>query len=963
MNKNNDNENSNDKLNLNCNFFGYNLYSSTFSQSPRNRSISQKQIISKKEEKQIPSKIKNSSHKRNNSENMSNTIILNINENMRVMVRIRPPLPREIEYGIPFRAISEVSSDNKSLTIYEYLGSSNDELTRQHEFIQNPSLFQQHNFTFDYIFDQDSTQLELYIKTAKPSVLSLFEGYNSSIFAYGQTGTGKTYTMEGFTLIPYDEKRGLVPRVIEDIFFYINENKNKDINNNDIKYEIRASYLQIYNESISDLLIPEKKNLNIREDKKKGIFVDNLSEWIVKDSNDIYTLLSKGVENRATASTSMNEISSRSHAIFIIILEQNILKKEKYGIEINTVKKMSKLNLVDLAGSERTKISGAKGKQLEESKRINKSLSALGNVINALTELKSFKNNNINHIPYRDSKLTRLLEDSLGGNSITTMITMISPCQNFINETLSSLLFAKRAKKVKNKPKINEEKNSHQNLIKQYEIQLINLRNELEKKNEMWNNNLLIKQIQQLTEDKNNIIKQLDITNKKYLEEKNNNKLLEKNLENINKNKVNENKKIEETAEFKISLEKKQNLLLKEFENKLKEYENKKLNKNKNDNEEIERYKNLILKQREMMSSLTKKINEKDEEILQIQEDKDFLNKINEQQENYISLLNTNYKNLIDYCKNNINKENKDNINNALENYINIYKKINNEVLNKYEINNDKMNDNNKNKTAINNRKYLPYNYNIDINNNTSSLNSSMSSNTNLSNDAQMILLTPEEKIKELNNILKEKENEIKILKIFCQKFLSKSCETDESKIELELSKIKNFQNGFELHYKIREIEEEKLKLKKENEQLKEKLLEYQNNIFKIHNILGNIKFTDKENTNINDINNIVNLLINNNIDNLIKENKDNIENKEVFNERIQKMLSLKKENIYNSSTINNNSDFVNNSIGYKLKNENLAKISNSLNEIQLIKKANKKKDCEKKFINKCVNNMSLYYI
>ena len=219
-----------------------------------------------------------------------------------------------------------------------------------------------------------------------------------------------------------------------------------------------------------------------------------------------------------------------------------------------------------------------------------------------------------------------------------------------------------------------------------------------------------------------------------------------------------------------------------------------------------------------------------------------------------------------------------------------------------------------------------------------------------------MILLTPEEKIKELNNILKEKENEIKILKIFCQKFLSKSCETDEGKIELELSKIKNFQNGFELHYKIREIEEEKLKLKKENEQLKEKLLEYQNNIFKIHNILGNIKFTDKENTNINDINNIVNLLINNNIDNLIKENKDNIENKEVFNERIQKMLSLKKENIYNSSTINNNSDFVNNSIGYKLKNENLAKISNSLNEIQLIKKANKKKDCEKKFINKFVN-------
>ena len=282
--------------------------------------------------------------------------------------------------------------------------------------------------------------------------------------------------MEGFTFDPLDEKRGLVPRVIEEIFISIQNIEKNNINNNENEnYILRASYLQIYNEYINDLLIPERKNLNIREDKKRGIYIDNLSEWVVRSSSDIYTLLEKGTENRATSSTGMNEISSRSHAIFIITVEQMTSVKEND----NYSTKISKLNLVDLAGSERTKVTGAKGKQLEESKRINKSLSALGNVINALTELKG-----VIHIPYRDSKLTRLLEDSLGGNCKTTMITMISPCQDFISETLSSLSFAKRAKKIKNKPKINEEIN-HNALIKQYEIQLKNLRNELKKKNEI----------------------------------------------------------------------------------------------------------------------------------------------------------------------------------------------------------------------------------------------------------------------------------------------------------------------------------------------------------------------------------------------------------------------------------------------------------------------------------------------
>ena len=929
---------NNGKKNIKYSFFGYNLYSSSFANSPKH-DLSQKQITEKKSinnnvsQGHIRFKSDNISTKKSskkfsniylspllNYNNKISSICLDeqeqtdtINEYLKVMVRIRPPLPREIEFGIPFRSISEVSSDNKMIIIYEYLGTSTNELFRQHEFIQNPSMFQQHRFTFDYIFDQDSTQLEIYQKAVKPSVQSLFDGYNSTILAYGQTGTGKTYTMEGFTLVPFDDKRGVVPRVIEDIFSYINNTKEK---NKEIKFSIRTSYLQIYNEYISDLLIPQNKNLNIREDKKKGIFVDGLSEWIVNNSNEIYTLLGKGSENRAIASTTMNEISSRSHAIFIIILEQNTLEYD------NNIRKISKLNLVDLAGSERTRITGAKGKQLEESKKINKSLSALGNVINALTELKG----NINHIPYRDSKLTRLLEDSLGGNCITTMITMISPCQNFISETLSSLSFAKRAKKLKNRPVKNKEIN-HQALMKQYEIILKNLKDELIKKEEILNDNNLMKQIKQLTEDKNNIIKQLEITSQNYLKEKEEKKKLEKKLEtmkkdvNLNVN-TKDNLEIEKTPQFKSALEQKQEILLKEFDNKLKQYQN------DNNNTEIERYKNLILKQREIMSDLTKKINEKDESIIQLQEEKDLLEKINEQQNNYISSLNKNFKNLIEYCKENKEKENDE----TLENYINVYKKINNDISTKSSLK-EKKNQNIKN--------YLPYNYSLENNpinniNNISSLNSSMTS-INLNNDIEITLLTPEEKIKELKTILQEKENEIKILKIFNQKFLSNYCESNEGKINL--AEIKhNFKNGLELYSKMREIEEEKNKIKKENEQLKEKMIEFQNNIFKIHNILDNIKsnkINNLETNNINkaldDINIIISQLINNNIDNLIKENNNNIQDdKNQFNQKIQDII--------------------------KEKNENLMKIANSLNNVQLIKIKPKKKYDEKKFINKFIN-------
>lgn len=294
----------------------------------------------------------------------------------------------------------------------------------------------------------------MYENTAKPAVWSVLEGYNATILAYGQTGTGKTYTMEGFKYSGTDPQRGIVPRSMEEIFRFIQMQSSQNTT-----FMVRASYLQIYNEVISDLLKIDRTALQIREDKKKGVFVEGLSEWAVRSPNEIYSLMQKGALSRATATTKMNDLSSRSHAVFIIIVEQMTSMEEDgdtsqqfEGEDGPKQIKVGKLNLVDLAGSERVRVTGATGKRLEESKKINQSLSCLGNVIAALTDQKPRS-----HIPYRDSKLTRLLEDSLGGNCKTTMMAMISPSSDAFGESLSTLKFATRAKKIKNEARINED--------------------------------------------------------------------------------------------------------------------------------------------------------------------------------------------------------------------------------------------------------------------------------------------------------------------------------------------------------------------------------------------------------------------------------------------------------------------------------------------------------------------------
>ena len=291
-----------------------------------------------------------------------------------------------------------------------------------------------YRYNFDRIFTPSSTQEDIYSFGVKEIIDSVLNGYNGTVLAYGQTSSGKTYTMQGEMEPP--STQGIIPRMISHVFKYIYNTEGTD-------FIIKVSMIEIYQEKIRDLLDITRVNLNIREDNIKGIYVDGCSERYVGCPNDVLALLELGSSNRAQAATNMNEHSSRSHSIFILTINQT--NKKDGG------SKIGKLYLVDLAGSEKISKTGATGHTLEEAKIINKSLTTLGRVINNLTDGKS------THVPYRESKLTRVLQESLGGNSKTCLIITCSPSIYNESETLSTLRFGERAKKIKNKPKINKE--------------------------------------------------------------------------------------------------------------------------------------------------------------------------------------------------------------------------------------------------------------------------------------------------------------------------------------------------------------------------------------------------------------------------------------------------------------------------------------------------------------------------
>ncbi|KAG2498997.1 hypothetical protein HYH03_003183 [Edaphochlamys debaryana] len=294
-------------------------------------------------------------------------------------------------------------------------------------------------FTFDMAFDWNVTQREVYDVVARPIVMSVSNGFNGTIFAYGQTGTGKTHTMEG---APTPELQGIIPNCFDHIFEIVNSSPpNK-------QWMVRAAYLEIYNEEVRDLLSKDPKNkLELKENKDSGVYVKGLNAFVVKSVPELKNVLEVGRGNRSVGATLMNQDSSRSHSIFTVTIETIETTKAQPEGHI----RVGKLNLVDLAGSERQSKTGATGDRLKEATKINLSLSALGNVISALVEGKG------GHVPYRDSKLTRLLQDSLGGNTKTTMCANMGPADWNYDETLSTLRYANRAKNIKNKPKINED--------------------------------------------------------------------------------------------------------------------------------------------------------------------------------------------------------------------------------------------------------------------------------------------------------------------------------------------------------------------------------------------------------------------------------------------------------------------------------------------------------------------------
>ncbi|GJP43773.1 hypothetical protein CLOM_g3190 [Closterium sp. NIES-68] len=366
---------------------------------------------------------------RHSSGDLDPGAVARANSNVQVVVRVRPPNDRENDLG--YHKCIAVDPSTKLLQL----------LTRP----------QPKPFSFDYIADEDKRQEEIFATVGKPITDACLEGYHCCLLAYGQTGAGKTFTMEG----PDGEsdgdgaqsstdKRGLIPRILQYIFRKLSADRELQM----LEFTIRCSYLQIYNEQVSDLLEPDSMNLNVREDLRHGMFVEGLQEVVVSTAEATYALFKRGSQNRRVGQTAMNMESSRSHSVFTIVVETQ--RRDDAGV-MN--RRTSRFNLVDLAGSERQKHSEAQGVRLKEAGSINKSLSALGNVIKALVDIAEGK---VRHVPYRDSKLTFLLSDSLGGNSKCTLLAAVSPAEKNIEETLSTLKFAQRAKLMHNEAVVNE---------------------------------------------------------------------------------------------------------------------------------------------------------------------------------------------------------------------------------------------------------------------------------------------------------------------------------------------------------------------------------------------------------------------------------------------------------------------------------------------------------------------------
>ncbi|KAL6842943.1 hypothetical protein ACP4OV_027256 [Aristida adscensionis] len=315
------------------------------------------------------------------------------------------------------------------------------------------------SFAFDHVFDGKATNARVYGEVVRGLIRAAADGFNGTAFAYGQTSSGKTFTMNGSDADP-----GIIPRAVQDVFDTVLQAEDRE-------FLIRVSYMEIYNEDINDLLAVESQKLRIHESLERGVYVAGIREEIVNSAEQVLELLQLGEANRHFGETNMNVRSSRSHTIFRMVIESS----SKNQIDSGDAIRVSVLNLVDLAGSERVTKTGAGGVRLNEGKHINKSLMILGNVINKLSENGKQRG----HIPYRDSKLTRILQPALGGNAKTSIICTAAPEEIHIEETRGTLQFASRAKCVSNCAQVNEILTDAA-LLKRQKMEIEQLRNKLQ---------------------------------------------------------------------------------------------------------------------------------------------------------------------------------------------------------------------------------------------------------------------------------------------------------------------------------------------------------------------------------------------------------------------------------------------------------------------------------------------------
>uniref|UniRef100_A0A3Q0S161 Kinesin-like protein n=1 Tax=Amphilophus citrinellus TaxID=61819 RepID=A0A3Q0S161_AMPCI len=371
--------------------------------------------------------------------------------NIQVVVRCRPfnTMERKSSYGV-------IDCDQNRKEVIVRTGGMNDKASRK-------------TYTFDMVFGPSAKQIDVYRSVVCPILDEVIMGYNCTVFAYGQTGTGKTFTMEGerspdeqFTW-EEDPLAGIIPRTLHQIFEKLSENGTE--------FSVKVSLLEIYNEELFDLLSPTEdvsERLQLFDDprNKRGVVVKGLEEVTVHNKDEVYQILERGAAKRRTASTLMNAYSSRSHSVFSVTIHM-----KEITLDGEELVKIGKLNLVDLAGSENIGRSGAVDKRAREAGNINQSLLTLGRVITALVEKRP-------HVPYRESKLTRILQDSLGGRTKTSIIATVSPSSSNLEETLSTLEYASRAKNIMNKPEVNQ-KLTKRTLIKEYTEEIERLKRDL----------------------------------------------------------------------------------------------------------------------------------------------------------------------------------------------------------------------------------------------------------------------------------------------------------------------------------------------------------------------------------------------------------------------------------------------------------------------------------------------------